>query len=100
MASHQWNGVQYEDLLSITNLLKGKEQSRGYATCSKSFIVLFIFLVVHKEEPLYNFRSYHSNCLYQAHARTCSLYNLFVHASHNFIMEQASTAYSLIVDLT
>ena len=42
MATSQWSGMQYEQLLSTTNL-PSLERTRGYVTYSKLFINLSIF---------------------------------------------------------
>ena len=83
MASRQWNDVQYEDLLSITNLPSLERRRTEQRLCHLFKIVhnLVYFpsnVIIRREEPFYNFRSYHDNYLYQPYARTCSFYNSFV----------------------
>ena len=83
MASRQWNGVQYEQLLSITNLPSLERRRIEQRLCHLFKIVhnLVYFpsnVIVHREEPLYNFHSFHNSCLYQPYARTNSFYDSFV----------------------
>ena len=59
-------------LLLTCSHWKGEEPSRGYVTCPKLYTILYIFVIVHREEPLYNFRSFHNSYLYQPYARTNS----------------------------
>ena len=80
MANHQWNGVQYDQLLSITNL-HSLERRTKQRLCHLFKIVhnLPSNVIVHREEPLNNnFRSFHNSYLHQPYARTNSFYNSFV----------------------
>ena len=80
MASRQWYGVQYEQLLSITNmpLLERRRTEQRLCHLFKIVHILVCFLsnvIMHREEPFYNFRSF---ILSQPFTKTNSLYNSFV----------------------
>ena len=83
MATRQWSGMQYEQLLSSTNLPSLERRRTEQRLCHLFKIVhkLIYFptnVIVPREEPFYNLRSFNNSCLYQPFARTDSFYYSFV----------------------
>ena len=85
MATREWSGMQYEQLLSTTNLPSLERRRTEQRLCHLFNIVhkLVYFstnVIVPREEPLnfYNLRSFNNSCLYQPFARTDSFYYSFV----------------------
>lgn len=83
MATHNWNGTSYEELLSLTDLPTLEKRRVELKLCHMFKIVnnLIFFpqdVVERREEPLYHFRSFHNFTLSQPFARTSAYLNSFI----------------------
>ena len=83
MASHTWKDHSYEELLTLTDLSTLERRRLELKLCHLFKIVhkLAYFpddIIVHREVPLHDFRSYHNHYLSQPFARTNSYFYSFV----------------------